>query len=220
MSSSMENIRVSLMIMIMCMHEMCVCVFHLHMTPLTKSLTNCHNFKLFAITDAPNMFTQKGYTHEHRQNVQNMVDQIDLNKREAIVDGRNATKGFNLMIWKMIRKHGTFTGPQSLKLGLVDHLPKLCPLDGLLESNSKGEQSKAAMTAKWGNETDVQKFQATEKISFSKYQSILAKRKKLKSRQWQLYHRLQDLAGKSSAFESLLGVMGYSAPTFNISKVS
>jgi hypothetical protein len=95
-----------------------------------------------------------------------MVDQIDLNKRDGIVEGRD-TKGFDPMVWKMIRKHGSFTGEQALKLGLVDHLPKLCPLGDLLKSNV--DHNKAAMIAKWGDDTDMTKFHANEQVSFQQY---------------------------------------------------
>lgn len=173
-----------------------------------------HVFKHGKYKNAPNMFTQKGYTWEHRQNVQNLVDHIDTNKRDGIVDGRNS-KGFDFNVWKMIRKHGTFTGAQSLKLGLVDHLPKLCPLDGLLESN-KDAESKAVMKAKWGNQTDITRFEANERVSFTQYQSLLAKRKKAEANKWNTHRRLQTMAEKSSAFEALLGVVGYPAPHFNI----
>eukprot|EP00545_Synedropsis_sp_CCMP1620_P004767 CAMPEP_0119006820 /NCGR_PEP_ID=MMETSP1176-20130426/2561_1 /TAXON_ID=265551 /ORGANISM="Synedropsis recta cf, Strain CCMP1620" /LENGTH=800 /DNA_ID=CAMNT_0006958823 /DNA_START=120 /DNA_END=2522 /DNA_ORIENTATION=+ len=177
-----------------------------------------HVFKHGKYKNAPNMFTEKGYTREHRQNVQNLVDHIDTNKRNAIVDGRNAGGMFDVNVWKMIRKHGTFTGAQSLKLGLVDHLPKLCPLDGLLDSNKDGgsPESKAAMMAKWGNETDMARFEANERVSLTQYQSLLAKRKQDTASKWKTHGRLQTMAETNSALEALLGVVGYAAPHFNI----
>lgn len=142
------------------------------------NMVTYRHLSLFPILnpDAPNTFTHKGYTHEHRHNVQNMVDQIDLNKRDGIVEGRD-TKGFDPMVWKMIRKHGSFTGEQALKLGLVDHLPKLCPLGDLLKSNF--DDNKAAMIAKWGDDTDMKKFNARGQVSFQQYLSFLATHKRV-----------------------------------------
>jgi ClpP class serine protease len=119
-----------------------------------------------------------------------MVDQIDLNKRDGIVDGRN-TKGFDPMVWKMIRKHGSFTGEQALKLGLVDHLPKLSPLGDLLKSNLNG--NKAAMAAKWGDETDMTKFTATGQISFEQYRSFVAKVKPMFKRKSVVSYRANEM---------------------------
>jgi ClpP class serine protease len=164
------------------------------------------------------MFTEKGFTKEHRLNVQNLVDHIDGNKRDNIVADRN-TKGFDQVVWKMIRKHGTFTGPETLKLGLVDHLPKLDPLDGLLESN-KNKESKDSMKNKWGNQTDLEKFEATERISFIKYRSLLSQKKKMEKRKAHTYQRLKKMAESSSAMEATLNAAGFRAPYFNYTPVS
>jgi len=165
------------------------------------------------------MLTETGYTREHRQNVQNLVDQIDTNKRNGIVADRN-TKGFDTFVWKLIRKHGTFTGKEALKLGLVDHLPTLDPLDGLLAAN-QDDTSKETMKKKWGNETDIDKFEATEKVTFAKYAALLRQRNEAEKRQLQVHNKLKGLAETSSAFESLLGASGYPAPYYNFrTKVS
>eukprot|EP00547_Thalassionema_nitzschioides_P005287 CAMPEP_0194218784 /NCGR_PEP_ID=MMETSP0156-20130528/24521_1 /TAXON_ID=33649 /ORGANISM="Thalassionema nitzschioides, Strain L26-B" /LENGTH=681 /DNA_ID=CAMNT_0038948251 /DNA_START=150 /DNA_END=2195 /DNA_ORIENTATION=- len=173
-----------------------------------------HVFKHGKYKNAPNIFTETQYTREHRQNTQNLVDQLDENERDIIVNDRNF-RGFDPMVWKMIRKHGTFTGLQSKKLGLVDHLPPLDPLENLLKAN-KDDETKTFMKEKWGNETDIDKFQAVKKISFADYKSILAKREKLELRNWKINSKLKKLADRSSAFESLLAVLGFPAPIYNI----
>lgn len=167
--------------------------------------------------DATNMYTETGFTREHRHNVQNMVEHIDRNKRNAIVDDRN-TKGFNPIVWKMIRKHGSFTGPQALKLGLVDHLPSLCPLDALLESNAT-QDSKAAMMNKLGNDTDVSKFNATDQISLTDYASLLEKRESLEKRKWKIHSVLKRFSESSAALKFALGCIGLHAPFFNFQEV-
>jgi hypothetical protein len=163
------------------------------------------------------MFTETGFTREHRHNVQNLVEHIDRNKRDAIMDDRN-TKGFNPIVWKMIRKHGSFTGPQALKLGLVDHLPRLCPLDALLESN-KTKDSKAAMMNKLGNETDVSKFNPDHQISLMEYAQLLEKRKMRDARKWKLHRVLTTLSESSGTFKDAIGYFGLHAPFFNIQEV-
>eukprot|EP00546_Thalassionema_frauenfeldii_P002111 CAMPEP_0178931330 /NCGR_PEP_ID=MMETSP0786-20121207/21855_1 /TAXON_ID=186022 /ORGANISM="Thalassionema frauenfeldii, Strain CCMP 1798" /LENGTH=716 /DNA_ID=CAMNT_0020608205 /DNA_START=288 /DNA_END=2438 /DNA_ORIENTATION=- len=175
-----------------------------------------HVFKHGKYKNAPNLFTETEYTREHRQNVQSLVDQFDKNERDIIVNDRNF-KGYDPMVWNMIRKHGTFTGLQSKKLGLVDYLPVLDPLNDLLESN-KDDESKTAIKGKWGNGTDVERFQAVKKISFADYKSVLAKREKMKSRKWKINSGLKKLAEGSTAFESLLAVLGYPAPYYNINQ--
>jgi hypothetical protein len=78
----------------MLIHLRLLCDFTLYLTTFLSLVS--------LVSDTPNMFTEKGYTKEHRQNVQNLVDNIDLNKRNGIVEGRN-TKGFNdVNVWKMI----------------------------------------------------------------------------------------------------------------------
>lgn len=172
---------------------------------------------VLSLPDAPNMLTENGYTREHRQNVQSLVENIDRNKRDAIEDDRN-TKGFNPMVWKMIRKHGSFTGPQALKLGLVDHLPRRCPLDSLLESNND-LTSKAEMMNKLGNETDVSKFGAQEQISLMDYASILEKRRKLEAHKWRLHRALKTLSESSLTLSAGMALFGFNAPYFNIPEV-
>lgn len=175
-----------------------------------------HVFKHGLYKNAPNMFTETGFTREHRQNLQNMVEHIDRNKRDAIVDDRNA-KGFNPVVWKMIRKHGSFTGPQALKLGLVDHLPKLCPLDALLLSNTS-KIAKSAMRLKLRNQTDVSKFDASRQISLGAYASLLERRKRRDERKWKLYRVLRKLSESNAAFKFTFGCFGLHAPFFNLKR--
>lgn len=189
----------------------------------TDTHTSYLHFTITAI-DFPNMFTENGYTREHAQNVEQMVDQIDRNNRNAVTADRNQ-KGFDNFVWKMIRNLGSITGPEMLKLGLVDHLATLDPLDGLLQSNQEnkdktgGGNNKEAMKQKWGNETDMDKFEATEQVTFSKYLSTLGKRKKMEERKHKMHSSLQKAADKSSAFAATLGLLGYSAPYYNLKKV-
>jgi ClpP class serine protease len=169
-------------------------------------------------SDVPNMFTERGYNRDHRINLQNMVDQIDAHKRDAIVDGRK-TKGFDPIVWKMIRKYGSFTGEQALNLGLVDHLPKLCPLEDLIKSN-RDEDSKADMQAKWGNETNVMKFEACNKINFTDYLNKLNQKDKKNDRMWKIHRGINSIIEQSSFPQWILSALGCEPPHYFFGKVS
>jgi len=171
-----------------------------------------HVFKHGKYKTAPNAFTESDYTREHGMSVRSLVDQLDAYERESIVNGRGA-KGFDSMVWKMIRKHGTFTGQQAMKLGLLDHLPKVDPLDKLLAFNNSNKEKESKTTAemkkKIGNETDIAAFHASEKISFEKYRAQMKEQKRIKKRERRFISLLQKYSDRSSVFESLVNSLGY-----------
>ena len=153
------------------------------------------------------MFTESGFTREHRQNIRSLVDQLDHNKRNAIVDDRH-TNEYDPMVWKLIRKHGSFTGPQALELRLLDELPPLSPLSSSTYSEASSKQP------------GMPDFNLNNVISIREYAKILSKRRKQEKIRWRIHRILRRLAESSSAFEATIGLLGFCAPNYNISKVS
>ena len=120
--------------------------------------------------------------------------------------------------WQTIQDHGSFTAADAHEMGLIDYMPPLDPLDQLVDS-TKSDDAKENMTKKWGKNTDMHNFTATEAVSLAEYTSLLAKRKFLKDRSWRFYAVLKDLAEKSTATRACLKAFGYESPFFNIDEV-
>jgi signal peptide peptidase SppA len=144
----------------------------LHLFSLTHTLRSsiCNN-----PVDAPNTFTDKYFSREHKENVMNIVQSLDEMEREKIAESRGL-KGFNKTTWKKLRTQGSFTASQAHDLGLIDYMPSLDPLTDLVDSN-KDTESKTQMKQKWGKDTDMDKFSATRIISIAEYSDLMAQRK-------------------------------------------
>lgn len=128
---------------------------------------------------------------------------------------------FTADMWKLIQNSGTFTSSSARKMGFVDYTPERSPLDALLASNQKEtkDEDREALKVKWGSKTDLESFSADEQVSLSDYHNIVSKRKILEAYQWRAFSRLKEAAGRHSSVSSMLGLVGYSAPRFNVSEV-
>jgi hypothetical protein len=165
-----------------------------------------------------NQFTHSSFSKEHKENVANILKTINQHVCEGIYTGRNLSlKQFEFSnFWKMVHRAGSFPADMAQRIGFIDYLPRKDPLELLLLSSNLSDKDKELM----GTETPLHSFHAEAKISIADY----AQQKKVEggnqARQWKRYHGLQGLAANSVVMKTLMGVMGYAAPYYNIPEVS
>lgn len=176
-------------------------------------------FKHGKYKNAPNMFTEKGFVPDHLENTKDLVESLNEQICEGLVHSRRGLDAFDSHIWDMLHGHGTFTAPRAASVGFVDYLPRFDPLDSLVRAN-KSEEAKKEAKEKWGSETDVDKFEAVEAVSFPKYSAIVQKRKSLERRKLKTYERLRRLSENYIYVEAILSGIGCPWPYYNIKEVS
>lgn len=168
--------------------------------------------------DAPNGLTEMNYTREHKENVTNILQSVNQHVCDGIAQMRGLRNFDDPSMWNLVHNHGTFTAEDAHKIGLIDYMPSLDPLDQLVDS-TQSENVKEEMKKKWGKTTDMHNFHAKEKIELRDYLSLLEKRKQRQERSWKIRRTLKQLAEKSTATRAVLKVMGFEDPYYNIDKV-
>jgi hypothetical protein len=185
---------------------------------LHKYGVKIHVFKHGLYKNFANQFTERSYTKEHKENVSNILLQINQHVCNGIYASRRL-QGFEFSnFWKMVHNAGTFPGSVAEQIGFVDYLPRLDPLDQLVLSN-KSEKQKKEMKQKWGKETDLDHFTAEEAISITQYAKKVSKKKAKESKDWTIHKYLKEQAQKSPVMKTFMSAVGYQAPRFNISEV-
>jgi hypothetical protein len=194
-------------------------LFGLHATnsffkdALNKYGVKVHVFKHGAYKNMANMFTENRFTKEHRENVQNIVQALNQHFCYNIYyQGRPQLQNFEFSnFWNMVQNRaGTFHAEMAHKVGFVDFLPRLDPLDQLVASN-QSDQAKVEMKQKWGSETDMDLFLAQESILITDYAKRVAKRIKKRQKKWDLYQQLKVQAESSPGVQRALSALGYHA---------
>jgi hypothetical protein len=185
---------------------------------LHKYGVKIHVFKHGMYKNFPNKFTERSFTKEHKENVSNILLQINQHVCTGIYASRRL-QGFEFSnFWTMVHNAGTFPGSVAEQIGFVDYLPRLDPLDQLVLSN-KSEKEKKEMKQKWGKETDMDHFTAEEAISITQYAKKVSKKKAQESKDWTIHKNLKEQAQKRPALKTFMSAMGYQAPRFNIAEV-
>jgi hypothetical protein len=118
------------------------------------------------------------------------------------------------LMWRLVHDHGTFTAEGAHKIGLVDYMPPMDPLQHLIDSSKNGKEEQ-----KLGKDTDYHTFRASSTIELPQYLSLMAKRKKMEDRQWSFHATLKNLAEKSTATSAVLQALGLKRPFYNIAEV-
>mmetsp|Transcript_22047 Transcript_22047/g.31996 ORF Transcript_22047/g.31996 Transcript_22047/m.31996 type:complete len:782 (-) Transcript_22047:600-2945(-) len=145
-------------------------------------------------------------------------------------------------IWDNLRDYGTLTGDNAIEIGLIDELSLIDPLDSLLidakEKNKRKIRKKSRKRRKNGNgiggdssststsnsitdddnseKDELNHFRAEKKISLLEYSSLLKKKSKVEETKWKIRETMDTLSRKSSMTETVFGILGYSAPNFNV----
>lgn len=158
------------------------------------------------------------YTREHKENVTNIIQSVNQHVCDGIAQMRGLRNFDDPSKWKLVHNHGTFTAEDAHKIGLIDYMPSLDPLDQLVDS-TQSENDKEEMKKKWGKNTDMHNFHAKEKIELRDYLSLLEKRKQRQERNWKIRRTMKQLAEKSTATRAVLKAMGFEDPYYNIDTV-
>ena len=169
--------------------------------------------------NAPDMFTERSFQRSHHQATTSLLDAINVSVCHEIA--RSRSEGLltswlqkNLRynpkrdrdLWKSIHEAGTFPALTAWKAGLVDYIPRRDPLPDLLERNTlKEEEKKEALVKEWDvQETDFERFQATDAVSLQDYAKQKRKERATKARrnEWHVH------AQKYPAVASMLSSVG------------
>jgi hypothetical protein len=150
--------------------------------------------------------------------VTNIIQSVNQHVCDGIAQMRGLRNFDDPSKWKLVHNHGTFTAEDAHKIGLIDYIPSLDPLDQLVDS-TQSENDKEEMKKKWGKNTDMYNFHAKEKIELRDYLSLLEKRKQRQERNWKIRRTMKQLAEKSTATRAVLKAMGFEDPYYNIDTV-
>mmetsp|Transcript_2574 Transcript_2574/g.3059 ORF Transcript_2574/g.3059 Transcript_2574/m.3059 type:complete len:728 (-) Transcript_2574:151-2334(-) len=184
---------------------------------LEKYGIRAHVFKHGQYKNAPNTLTERGYTKPHLENTKSLIESINNTVCCSISLSRNVTDTFNSKVWQAIHNYGTLTAANAQEVHLIDHTPRIDPLNILLALNrgDMDKDSKQDFLKKWAW-LDYENFQANEFISLDKYATLMSKRKKWKHTQYKRNQRIKSFTEKSSAARAMLSMIGCNAPYFNI----
>jgi len=127
-----------------------------------------HVFKHGQYKNFANMFTESGFNRPHRENVTNVLDDLNRDVCESITVTRSKallaswlkstssksqqqqqsrrigadSSGEDALVWRRIHESGTFPASTAWKGGLVDFLPRRDPLLALVEHNKSKRNGK------------------------------------------------------------------------------
>lgn len=179
-----------------------------------------------------NQFTHTGFSPAHAENVSGVLLGIQKHVCSGIYKSRyERLKDYDYStFWKMVYQAGSLPAKMAQRIGFVDFLPPLNPLDDLLlyrrhfDKKEDGTSDKNAteikdLEAKWkptgpallptdseGPMTDLEPFKATKPISIMEYARKKKQNEMKKEQQWQLYERMQKVLRGT---HSMLGMMGF-----------
>lgn len=187
---------------------------------LEKYGAKVHVYKHGAFKNAPNSFTETGFTKEHKKNIETYLFALD---NFMCGDIASARQGLRLSpdMWKLIQNSGSFGANTAKKMGFVDYTPVRTPLDALLASRKAKAKTGdlQELKAAWSDKTDFENFRAQECVTLSAYRKIVDKRRKLEQSKWHAYTRLKSAAEKHSIIRNALAAVGYKEPFFNFAEV-
>lgn len=176
-----------------------------------------------------NQFTHSYYTKEHGQNVANILQQINSHICHGIYFSRQNLKNYEYTpFWKMVSEAGSFPAEMAQKIGFVDFLPKLNPLDDLLEHNkatteasdanettteATDDDDAAILVKKWDGATDLQGFPAHRQISITDYARELKEKKAKEARNGAFFTQVKEMP---EAVQYIFGQLGFAPSSADI----
>eukprot|EP00977_Amphora_coffeiformis_P013571 scaffold3586_cov164-Amphora_coffeaeformis.AAC.22 len=173
---------------------------------LEKYGINVHVFKHGKYKNAPNALTEWGFNKAHRENVTNILEQLNADVCYDIQAVRSKALLTSWLrkdgdIWRLIQNAGTFPARTAWKSGLVDYIPRRSPLFDLVEANLE-KSNKEDFKSTWKHqETDFDRFPASEMVELKDYAKKLSKKKKAEDRM----QRWHDFAKKTRQALSSMG---------------
>lgn len=172
---------------------------------LEKYGVNVHVFKHGKYKNFPNRLTEWGLNRAHRENVTNILEQINQDVCQDIETTRSKALSTSWLrkdgnIWKRIQNAGTFPARTAWKSGLIDYIPRRSPLFDLIEANLGKDTDKDKFKKQWKHhETDFDRFSASEQIDLKEYAKKISKKKKAEERlqRWRDLSQQQPEIGKT-----------------------
>lgn len=160
------------------------------------------------------MFTEKGFTSEHKENIENILTSVNRKTLDDIVTNRSH---LSKVSWEKVHDYGSITAQLAKEMGFVDYLVDRDPLEDLLDAvSSKDAENQRTITSKLADQTNFEDFKANKMISFKDYAQLVARRKRTEARKWNSYQQFKYMAENSSAAQALLSMLGYKAPYYNM----
>ena len=86
--------------------------------------------------DAPNIFTEYGYTKSHLENTKSIITSINQSIFSSITQSRKLNTTFNTKVWQAVHDYGTLTASNAKDVHLIDHMCHIDPLSDLVLLNS------------------------------------------------------------------------------------
>jgi protease-4 len=187
---------------------------------LDKYGINLHVFKHGAYKNAPNMFTASTFDRAHRENVTNILEDVNEGVCDDITDSRSEAllaswlkdkKQSRGSLWKRIHESGTFPAQTAWQAGLIDYMPRRDPLPDLVESN-QSQEKKTQITENWKDqETDFESFKAEASVDLVNYARKVERKKKAKNRKSWSEHA-DELAGNAMSLVGSTTLLASSSP--------
>ena len=190
---------------------------------LKKYGIKAHVFKHGQYKNAPNSITESGYTKAHRENTKAILGSINESVYEMISHSRNFSMAFDNSVWKAVHGYGTMTADNAQEIKLIDYLPKVNPVFDLVRMNackSEDETQSETLREKWTSLLlNDDNFKADKMVSLSDYSAQLKEKKRYQRRRADIYDKVNYAVTRSTAFESILSILGYEAPYYNFDKM-
>jgi len=175
-----------------------------------------------------NQFTHSAFNKAHAENVSGVLLGIQQHVCSGMYNARyGRLKEYDYStFWKMVHQAGSLPASIAQRIGFVDFLPPLNPLDDLLsyrrhvnkdesENSEKDAKEKDALVAKWtptkamleiiGPLTNLEQFPATKAISIMDYSRKKKEKENEKEQRMQMYEQLMKMP---SGMRALFGKAG------------
>lgn len=205
---------------------------------LAKYGITVHVWKHGKYKNFANQFTHSSYDAAHAENVSKVLVGIHQHICSGMYKARyEKLKDYEYStFWKMVHQAGSLPARMAQRIGFIDFVPPLNPLDDLLSyrrevndddvdgKKKKNPNEKEVLEAKWtpldgsgsGPMTDLHHFPATKPISIMEYARRTKEKESQKEQEWNVYERIQKLP---AGMRSMLGLVGLAAPFYNMDKV-
>ena len=135
--------------------------------------------------NAPNSFTESGFTRPHYENISDLLESINQSVYEMIEYSRSLPTSYNKTVWKAIHDYGTMTAENAKETNLIDNLPKVNPVFDLVRMNAfmkdKSDDKKNLVSEiknKFRSMLEENDFDANGEITFEDYATSLKEKQR------------------------------------------
>lgn len=182
---------------------------------LKKNGIIAHVFKHGQFKNAPNSFTESGFTRPHYENTSDLLESINQSVYEMIEYSRSLPTSYNKTVWKAIHDYGTMTAENAKEINLIDNLPKVNPVFDLVRMNAsmkdKSDDKKNLVSEiknKFRSMLEENDFDANGEITFEEYATSLKEKQRNKEKYANVLKKIEDASKRSTATESISKLAG------------